>query len=77
MPTNTSGLGLDRLAVRVFVRLLQAPGTYTSRSLARELGETPNRVNRVVQAIDAEASVQRDGPNGALTVQLPPVQVGG
>ncbi|WP_104992745.1 hypothetical protein [Deinococcus sp. NW-56] len=76
MPSNNTGLSLDRLAVRVTLRLLQSPGTYTARSLARELGETPNRVTRVVHALEEEVGVQRDGPNGPLTVQFPALQGG-
>ena len=68
MPASTSGLSLERLAVRVLLRLQAEPGRYTARSLARELGETANRVNRVILAIEAEAGVQRQGAYGAITV---------
>lgn len=69
MPASSSGLSLERLAVRVLLRLQAEPGRYTARSLARELGETPNRVNRVILAIEEEVGVQREGTYGAITVQ--------
>ncbi|MEF2277074.1 hypothetical protein V3W47_02110 [Deinococcus sp. YIM 134068] len=71
MPSSTTGTSLERLAVRVLLRLQAEPNTYTARSLARVLGESPNRVNRVVQAIEAEIGVERSGPHGTLRV-LPP-----
>lgn len=68
MPASTSGLSLERLAVRVLLRLQAEPGRHTARSLARELGETPNRVNRIILAIEEEVGVRREGAYGAITV---------
>ncbi|GGK15265.1 hypothetical protein GCM10008955_05810 [Deinococcus malanensis] len=68
MPSSSTGVSLERLAVRVLLRLQAEPATWTARSLARELGETANRVNRIVLAIEAETGVERSGPHGFLTV---------
>ncbi|MDL2345692.1 hypothetical protein QOL99_16285 [Deinococcus sp. MIMF12] len=68
MPASASGLSLERLAVRVLLQLQAEPGRYTARSLARELGETPNRVNRVILAIEEEVGVGREGAYGTITV---------
>ncbi|MFC4425791.1 hypothetical protein [Deinococcus navajonensis] len=69
MPSSSTGVSLERLAVRVLLRLQAEPGVWTARSLARELGETANRVNRIVLAIDAETGVERTGPQGTLSIR--------
>ncbi|GAA5513593.1 hypothetical protein Dcar01_02334 [Deinococcus carri] len=69
MPASSTGIGLERLAVRVLLRLQAEPGRYTARSLARELGETPNRVNRVILAIEDEVGIEREGAYGVITVK--------
>ncbi|UQN06966.1 hypothetical protein [Deinococcus sp. QL22] len=68
MVANSSGVSLERLAVKVLLKLQAEPGQWTARSLARELGETANRVNRIVLAIEAEIGVERDGAYGNLRV---------
>ncbi|ANE43009.1 hypothetical protein [Deinococcus puniceus] len=68
MVANSSGVSLERLAVKVLLKLQAEPGQWTARSLARELGETANRVNRIVLAIEAERGVERDGKYGNLRV---------